>query len=88
MDNIASYAGLGSILFLVIGVIFWLQLVQTAFEERGFIWGLWSIFFPIGTYRFCKLKWEDYGEPFWKMSICIGAGLILYLVSIMLQVAQ
>lgn len=81
MNTIASYAitfaGLGSMICLSLSIILLLNLIQQAFDKSGVVWGMISVFYPPGTYLYCKRNWEAYRNRFLLITFLAVVGLVL-----------
>lgn len=84
MNTVASYAisfmGLFSMVCLLLAGILLINLIQRAFDKSGVIWGIIAIFYPPGTYLYCKRNWEEYRNKFLLISLLTIVGLMLLLI--------
>jgi len=69
--------------FFIIGFIIWLNLTGKAFNEK-FIYGLQCLFFPIGTYFYCKNSWQEKRTESIAIIICCAGAILFKLTSMFL----
>ncbi len=84
MNTLASYAitivGLSSMVCLLLAAILLINLIQQAFDKSGVVWGVISVFYPPGTYLYCKRNWDSYRHKFLFISFLTIVGLTLLLI--------
>lgn len=78
--TLSMLLGVGSIISLLVGGIMLLGLIQRAFEREGVLWGIISIFYPPGTYLYCRKNWDIYRKNFVLISSLLLASFCLWLV--------
>lgn len=74
----ATFIGVMFIVCLLLAGIMFLILIQKAFEREGVVWGMISVFYPPGTYLFCKRNWDIYRGQFLAISILLSLCLVFY----------
>jgi hypothetical protein len=75
-----SLLGVGSIVCLLIAIIMFLHLVQTAFGREGVVWGLIAALYPPGTYLYCRKNWGQYRKQFVTITGLLLTSFVLWLI--------
>ena len=78
--SLVGFIGVVSIICLLVAGIALLGLIQKAFDREGVVWGLISIFYPIGTYFYCRRNWDAYRGPFVFVTALVVTYLILWVI--------
>lgn len=80
ISQILSFMGITSMICLLIAVILLLHLIQQAFDRSGVIWGMISVFYPPGTYLYCRKNWDTMRSRFMLISGLIIVSLVFWLI--------
>ncbi len=80
-SSLTAFLGVISIVSLLVGGILLLNLIQRAFEREGILWGLISIFYPPGTYLYCRKNWDIYRKTYVGISALLVASFALWIVA-------
>jgi hypothetical protein len=79
-STLESIIGLTGIVTSIVALIIYMELVSEAFKKyhgpRSLITGLQALFFPIGTYFYCKSEWESQGNKFKLISALFAVGAV------------
>lgn len=75
-----SFMGVTSMICLLIAVILLLHLIQQAFDRSGVVWGMISVFYPPGTYLYCRKNWDKMRTRFMLISGLVIVSLVIWLV--------
>lgn len=76
-----TYIVISASLCFLIAIMMLMALVQEAFNKSGFLWGVASMIYPPGTYKYCKTDWENKGKSFMIISGLLVVAVVLFLVA-------
>ena len=80
-SSLTTLLGVVSIVSLLVGGILLLNLIQRAFEREGILWGFIAIFYPPGTYLYCRKNWDIYRKTYVGISVLLIVAVALWLVA-------
>jgi len=79
-SHVVSIMGVASMVCLLVSGIILLNVIQKAFDRDGVLWGIIAIFYPVGTYFFCRKSWDEWGGKFILITGLVATYLILWLI--------
>lgn len=79
ISQILSLMGVTSMICLLIAVILLLHLIQQAFN-RSVVWGVISVFYPPGTYLYCRKNWDTMRSRFMLISALVIVSLVFWII--------